>query len=37
MRSFQSRLSRDELRTEFRACLAFSIAAILMLYGVLSR
>jgi hypothetical protein len=36
MKSVQSRLTREELEVEFRACLAFAIAAILTLYSVLS-
>lgn len=36
IRSIQSRLSRDELEREFRACVAFSAVMGVALYALLS-
>ena len=36
IRSIQSRLSRDDLEQEFRACIAFAVFAMVTLYGLLS-
>lgn len=36
MRTYQSRLTRDEMNSELRACVVFALTAIPVLYFVLS-